>query len=297
VAARALIAGCGYAGLRLARRLVADGVEVVGTVRQPSRAADLEAVGVQPLILEVDHEGPAPALEELAPDVCFCLIPPASLDADPRAGRVGRIVESLRRAPLECFIYASSTGVYGDRGGALVDETTVPKPDSPKGEARLVSERRVLELGWKLDARPRIGRIGGIYGPDRTLGPAIREGRYQLIRNRDSWTSRIHVDDLARGLEAIWKAGANGRVYNLCDDEPHLSSEYARFTAQLLGLDLLEIGEDIARDLYDPDRLARKLGSRRVSNRRMREELGVELAYPTFREGVPAALKEEGSLA
>lgn len=294
---KALIAGCGYSGLRLARRLIADGIEVVGTVRDPRGVPALEALGIRSLLMDADDDRSVRSLETVAPDVCWCLIPPAPLERDPDAGRVTRIVTALRRAPLECFVYASSTGVYGDRRGDPVDESTVPRPDSPKGSARLASERKLLELGWRLDSRVRIARIGGIYGPERTLGPAIRAGRYVLIAGRDSWTSRIHVDDLAAALVAIWRAGANGRVYNVCDDEPHLSSDHARLTASLLGLDLQEVSEEEARTLYAPDRLARRLASRRVSNRRLREELEVELAYPTYREGVPASLREEGALA
>lgn len=294
---KALIAGCGYTGRRLAARLLADGVEVVGTVREPNGASGLEAAGIRPLIIEADDPGSVVMLEKVAPDVCFFLIPPAPLAEDPAAARLSRLVEALRRAPLECFVYASSTGVYGDVGDETVSESTVPQPASAKGEARLTAERKLLELGWWLDSRPRIARIAGIYGPGRTLGPAIREGRYQLITGRETWSSRIHVEDLVTALIAIWRAGASGRIYNVCDDEPHLSSEYARLTASLLDLDLLEISEDGARALYDPDRLARVLASRRVSNRRLRGELGVRLAYPSFREGLPAALREEGSIA
>ena len=294
---KALVAGCGYTGLRLAARLLADGVEVVGTVRERSGASRLEEAGIRPLIVDADDPGSTLTLETVAPDVCFFLIPPAPLGEDPDAARLSRIAGALRRAPLECFVYASSTGVYGDRGDETISESTVPHPASARGEARLAAERKVLELGWRLDSRPRVARIAGIYGPERTLGPAIREGRYQLIAGRDSWSSRVHVDDLVTALIAVWRAGASGRIYNVCDDEPHLSSDYARLTASLLGLDLLEISEDGARALYDPDRLARKLSSRRVSNRRLRGELGVRLAYPTVREGLPAALREEGSIA
>jgi nucleoside-diphosphate-sugar epimerase len=293
---KALIAGCGYTGRRLAARLLADGVEVVGTVRKRSSASALEAAGIRPLIIDADDPSSTVMLEEVAPDVCFFLIPPAPLAEDPAAARLSRFVEALRRAPLECFVYASSTGVYGDADDETVSESTVPQPTSPKGKARLVAERKLLELGWWLDSRPRIARIAGIYGPGRTLGPAIREGRYQLIIGRETWSSRIHVADLVTALIAIWRAGASGRIYNVCDDEPHLSSEYARLTASLLGLELLEISEDGARALYDPDRLARVLASRRVSNRRLRGELGVRLAYPSFWEGLPAALREEGSI-
>lgn len=294
---RALIAGCGYTGLRLAARLLSDGLEVVGTVCTPANISRLEGAGITPLLVDADDSDSTLGLERVAPDVCFFLIPPAPLAEDAASARLSRVMEALRRAPLECFVYASSTAVYGDRGDETVSESDLPRPDSAKGKARLAAERTVLELGWRLDSRPRVARIAGIYGPGRTLGPAIREGRYQLIAGRESWSSRIHVDDLVTALIAVWRAGASGRLYNLCDDQPHRSSEYARLTASLLGLDLLEISEEGARSLYPADRLARVLASRKVSNRRIREELGVRPRYPSFREGLPAALREEGSIA
>ena len=291
---RALVAGCGYTGLRLARRLVADGHEVVGTTRDPGRTEEIAASGARALVVEADDSGSTLALEEVAPDVCFFLIPPAPLDLDPDAGRLARVIRALRRAPLECFVYASSTGVYGDRDDDPIDEGALPSPESDRARARLASERRLLELGWRYDCRPRIGRIGGIYGPGRTLGPAIRSGRYHLIAGHDRWSSRIHVDDLVTALVAVWQRGMNGRLYNLCDDEPHPSSEFARLTARLLDIDLPEITEEEARTTYSLDRLTRRLASRRVSNRRLREELGVKLRYPSFREGLPAVLSSRG---
>lgn len=289
---RALVAGCGYTGLRLARRLVDENHEVVGTTRDPGRTEEIAASGARPLVIEADDPRSTLALEEVAPDVCFFLIPPAPLDRDPDAGRLARVVRALHRAPLECFIYASSTGVYGDRGADPIDESVLPRPESDRARARLASERRLLELGWRYDCRPRIGRIGGIYGPGRTLG--IRSGRYHLIAGHEGWSSRIHVDDLVTALIAVWQRGMNGRLYNLCDDEPHPSSEFARLAARLLDIDLPEITEEAARRVYSPDRVTLRLASRRVSNRRLREELAVTLRYPSFREGLPAALSSRG---
>jgi nucleoside-diphosphate-sugar epimerase len=114
------------------------------------------------------------------------------------------------------------------------------------------------------------------------------------VEGLEAWSNRIHVDDLAAGLEAIWTRGENNRVYNLVDDEPHRSEDFARLVAELAGLELETLGLEEARASYSESRWARKAGSKRVSNRRLREDLEVELAYPTFREGVPAALREEG---
>jgi nucleoside-diphosphate-sugar epimerase len=289
--ADALIVGCGYTGMRLGRRLVSEGHSVVGTTRSPDRVPELAGVGIEARVLDLGARGAARALGRESPDVVFYLAPP--IGEDPGA-EIEALFRVLGRAPLEAFVYASSTSVYGDRGGEVVHASTLPRPDSPAGRARLATERRVLQAGWTFDARPRIARIGGIYGPGRTLREAIREGRYRVLDGVETWSNRIHVDDLVEGLLAVWRRGENGRIYDLVDDEPHVSDAFARLVAERCGLELCAFTLEEARAAYGPDRLARKLGSKRVSNRRMRDELGVELRYPTYREGVPAALEGEG---
>lgn len=296
--AEVLVVGCGYTGRRLALTLRDAGHAVTGTTRSEERAARLDAEGIRPLLLDLGDRGAARALLRTVPDVCFYLAPPVppketeAGGAEP-AAEVEDVIRALVRAPLQAFVYASSTSVYGDRGGAEVDEGAVPAPDSPAGRARLAAERRVLRAGWDLDCRPRIARISGIYGPGRTLREAIREGRYHLIEGVESWSNRIHVSDLVRALLAVWLRGADGGVYNVTDDEPHPSGDFARLVARLCGLDLPVLTAEEARARYGPDRLSRKLGSKRVSNRRLRQRLGLELRYPTYREGVPAALSAE----
>lgn len=287
----ALIVGCGYTGLRLGRLLLEEGHAVAGTTRDAERAGRLEAAGIRPLRVNVTRREDVRKLEGEAPDVCFYLVPPVGGEDDPV---VEAVIRALRRAPLEAFVYGSSTSVYGDRGGARVDETEVPRPDSETGRRRLAAERTVLRCGWSLDCRPRIGRIAGIYGPDRVLLDAIRSGRYHVVEGLEAWTNRIHVDDLARGLAAIWRRGENGRVYDLADGRPHRSADFARLVAELAGLELPTLDRDEARERYPGARWARKAASKRIRARRLREELGVELRYPSFREGVPAALRAMG---
>jgi nucleoside-diphosphate-sugar epimerase len=115
-----------------------------------------------------------------------------------------------------------------------------------------------------------------------------------LIEGHDSWVSRIHVDDLVSGLLAAWTKGGDGRVYNLVDDKPHRASEFANLAADLQGLprpSWLELSEAVER--LGEQRLRRKLANKRVRSLRLKEDLGVELMYPTYREGLPAAVSQE----
>lgn len=287
---RALIVGCGYTGTRLGARLVAEGIEVFGTTRSPARAAELETIGIRPLAGDLSDRDAVRRLDRVGPEVVFYLVPPVRSGPDPLLGAM----TALARAPLTGFVYASSTSVYGDRGGAWVDETSAVQPVAGSGRDRHQAEREVLETGWRYQAPVRICRLAGIYGPGRTLRSSLERREYRLIRGHDTWTNRIHVDDLVSSLIAAWRAGTTGRIYNVVDDEPHRASTFSTLAAKLHGLpapDWIEL-ED-ARAEYGEARLARKLEEKRVSNRRQREELGVDLRHPSYRTGLPAAVAEE----
>ena len=298
-ARRALILGCGYTGRRLGRELLAEGLEVVGTTRSGDRARELEGEGISPLLLRVEGPSDLEALRREEPEVCFHLIPPpAGNDGDAGDGasplHPGEVpataLRILAAAGLRCFVYVSSTSVYGDRGGAWVAEEDAPAPDSDVGRARLAAEAAVLEAGRNAGVETRIGRPAGIYGPGRAGVEAIREGRYHVVEGMDGWSNRIHVDDLARALVALWRRGRDGRVYNLCDGRPHRSSEYAAIVSDLAGVAVPRLGPEEARRRYGPRRLARKAASKRVSNRRLREEIGFRFRHPDLREGLAASV-------
>lgn len=284
---RALIVGCGYAGQRLAARLVAEGCAVAGTTRNLERATRLESGGVRPLVGELTDRELLREMDRFGPEVVFYFVPPADEgDSDLR-----RVLKATARAPLEAFVYASSTSVYGDRNGDWVDETTTPRPEGAAAEARQAAERVVVGAGWDYQTPTRVCRITGIYGPGRTLRRLLEVGDYLLIEGRDTWVNRIHVDDLVSGLIAAWRRGGDGRVYNLADDEPHRASEFAILAARLHSLPRPEwVSEEEAARRLSERRLRRKAGSKRVRNRRLHEELRVELRYPNYREGLRAAI-------
>jgi nucleoside-diphosphate-sugar epimerase len=287
---RAVIVGCGYVGRRLAERLLAMGLWVAGTTRNEFRAAELRRLGVEPVVGRLDDRETLRRLDELGPHLLVYLVPPQTGGPDP----LEAVLASTARAPLEAFVYASSTSVYGDRGGRWVDESALVQPAHASARARHAGERAVAGATWTYQTPARICRIGGVYGPGRTLRRRLEAGGCVLVRGRDPWVNRIHVDDLVEGLVAAWRRGGDGRVYNLVDDEPHRASEFVRLAAELHGAaEPVWLDADEAARRLGGGALGRRLESRRVRNRRLREELGVRLRYPSFREGLPAAVAAE----
>lgn len=296
--ADAVILGCGYVGLRLARALTAEGAIVVGTSRTPGRFAEIRAAGAEPVHADVLRPETLAPLAARRPRVVFDLVRPLPTGGDRYTVEGTRnAAAAFAASPPGALVYCSSTSVYGRREGEWTDEDTPVAPTSPAGEARAQAEEAYLSLFRERAFPARVCRVPGIYGPGRTLRQRLETGAYRRVDDESHWVSRIHVDDLVAGLLAAWRRGRDGGVYLLCDDAPATAGEYAALTAELLGIPLPPAvsREDIRNELPG-SAFERRVASRRCSNRRMREELGVQLRYPTVREGVPAALREEGAL-
>jgi nucleoside-diphosphate-sugar epimerase len=188
--------------------------------------------------------------------------------------------------------YLSTTGVYGDRGGGWVDETAELSPSGERGRRRVAAEAGWLEL-WRDRGVPvHIFRLAGIYGPGRNPFDALRAGTAKRIDKPGQVFSRIHVADLASVLVASIARPRPGAVYNVCDDDPAAPEAVVAHAAALLGLPEpplvpLEVAElsAMARSFYDDNK--------RVSNRLIKNELGVTLRYPDYRAGLAAILADE----
>lgn len=296
--ATAVVLGCGYVGLALTRVLRQHGVRVVATTRSAARTATLEEAGAEAVIADVMDPASLKPLTKLNPAVVFDLVRPQPLGTN-RFTTWGsqNVANAFSDESLDALVYLSSTSVYGRRSGELTTESTEVAPVSPIGKARVAAENVYMEMHQQLDLPVRICRVPGIYGPERTLRQRLISGAYRRLDEGSLWISRIHVEDLARGLVAAWTRGRPGRIYLLCDDEPTTNHAYAELTAELLSLPLPPTvdREDIRLELGE-DAFERRISSRRCLNTRMREELGVDLLYPTIREGLPAALRAEGAL-
>ncbi len=284
----ALLIGCGYTGIRLARPLLERGFRVVGVSRRAEHDPELRRAGIQPLAGDLSEPDFLSVLGKLSPSVVAYFVPPQKAD-DP----LPAVLAATRNALLEAFLYASSSSVYGDCGGEWVDETTAISSNNTGDPDRFAAEHCVVEAGMS-GIPTRICRITGIYGPDRTLKHLLANGQYTLIEGRDPWVNRIHVDDLVAGFIAAWGKGESGMVYNMVDEQPHRASEFANLAADLNRLPRpVRISEIEARTRYDVAELQRKLSSKRVRCLRLGNELGLSLKYPGFRTGLAAAVAQQ----
>ncbi len=280
--------GYGYSARALAGLLRQRGWQVTGTCRTPEKALALEAEGITPLLFD----GTAPIndlTEHLATGTHVLVSAPPDADGDPVMRLHGdELAAAAGRIPW--LGYLSTTGVYGDRRGDWVDETSALTPTTQRGRFRLRAERQWIRLSSHRGVPVQLFRLAGIYGPGRNQLERIRQGRAKRIVKPGQVFSRIHVDDIAQVLEASISRPATGRAYNVCDDLAAPPQEVISFAAGLLGLpeppatafDDAELS-DMARSFYAE--------SKRVRNERIKRELGVELLYPTYREGLRALVE------
>jgi nucleoside-diphosphate-sugar epimerase len=281
---RLLIFGFGFTGAALAKRLQPKGWKVTGTSRRAAQRAALCAIGIEGL----DPDDSAQVLAAArAADAILVAAPPGDGGCPGWAALHG--AELHRTRPW--VGYLSTTGVYGDRGGRWVFETTPTAPMSPEAHRRVVAETAWMSLA---DACPvGIFRLPGIYGSGRSALDRVRTGDARSLIKPGHVFSRIHVDDLAAGLERSIRRPDRAGVYNLCDDEAAAPAEVNAYAAELLGL------PRPPETPYEPEALspmARRFWaeSKRVSNAKAKAALGWRPLYPTYREGLKAVLAAGG---
>lgn len=274
--------GLGYSGARLAQRLLQKGWKVAGTARRPDRLEHLRDLGAE--IRAFDDDTPLPQGVLASASHILSTIPPGPAGDPVLARHLGEI--RARSQDLVWLGYLSSTGVYGDTKGQTVDETALLHPTSDHAKRRVMAEREWLDLARALPVH--VFRLAGIYGPGRSALDEVLAGTAKRVVKPGHLFSRIHVEDVARVVEAsMERPRAGGAVYNVCDDEPAASADVVDFAARILGR------TPPAPVLFEDVRLSPMAASfwadnRRVSNRRIKDELGVSLLYPNFRKGLRA---------
>jgi nucleoside-diphosphate-sugar epimerase len=276
--------GLGYSALHFIRRHRDRFERVAGTVTSLEKAQVLEEEGVEPHLFDGSNAAPEIAAAFAGADALLASIPPDD-DGDPA---LRHFAEAIAAAPRLSWIgYLSTVGVYGDRGGAWIDETTMPAPISARSRERLASEDAWLALGARSGKPVHILRLAGIYGPGRNALAQLAAGTARRIVKPGQVFNRIHVDDIATVLMASIERPKAGAIYNLADDEPTPPQEVIAFAARLAGINPPpEIPIEDAR--LGPMAASFYAECKRVSNRRIKEELGVTLRHPTYREGLRA---------
>lgn len=279
--------GLGYVGGAVAESLQGEGAPIAGTCRSVDKQKALEAKGWK--VFRFHPPDRIPELSGILREATHLLVtlPPREGSGDEVLNHFGRTLKSLPR--LQWIGYLSTTGVYGDRGGAWVEEATPPDPRFPHQKRRAEAEAAWIRLMYNDSLPVHVFRLAGIYGPGRNPLIKVKQGRAQRIDKPGLKFGRVHVDDVVQVLRASMKRPHPGRVYNVVDDLPASPREVTEFACELLGVapppvvafedaDLSEMG----RSFY--------LTNKRVSNVRIKKELGVRLKYPDYRAGLRALL-------
>ncbi|MCU4117526.1 SDR family oxidoreductase [Variovorax sp. N23] len=290
---RVLIVGCGDVGLRAAS-LLRGRVQVLALTSSPERVSALRAAGVRPLVADLDAPQSLRRLAGLA-DRVLHLAPPANVEGARwwHDARTTALVRALRQRSLPAaLVYGSTSGVYGDCGGARIDETRAVRPHTPRAHRRVDAERAVRWLG-RAGVATRILRIPGIYAPDRPGGTPherLRKGTPVLRSEDDVYTSHIHADDLARiCVAALWRGGTQ-RVFHASDDTALKMGDYIDLAADLYGMPRPpRIARDAAQAQLPVSLLSFMGESRRLDNGRLKKELRVRLRHPTVATGLRPA--------
>ena len=271
--------GFGFSARALARRLAARGWRISATSRSEAGRAAIAGEGY------AAFDFPAPP--EAFADVTHVVVSaPPGEDGDPVL--LAHSDELCRRAPhVRWLAYLSTTGVYGDTGGDWVDENSPLTPNTDRGRRRLAAEISWLALHKTCRLPVHIIRLAGIYGPGRNQLVSVLDGSAMRIIKPGQVFSRIHVEDIAGVLEASIENPSPGRAYNVCDDEPCPPQEAVAFAAQLLGKPL---PAEIPFERAGLSPMARSFyaDSKRVSNARIKRELGYQLVHPNYRAGLTA---------
>ncbi|HEX7030150.1 MAG TPA: SDR family oxidoreductase [Gammaproteobacteria bacterium] len=275
-----LVIGCGYAGSRIAALHLARGDQVTATARNPGRRKPVS--GLEWLALELD--APAPPLPE-ADRVYYAAPPPA-------AGRDDPWLKALleRLPPPQRFVYLGSTGVYGDRGGALVDETAPLEPGTDRARRRLEAENIVRAWSERRGVTAAILRIAAIYGPGRLPLDRLRAGKPVPDPADTGPGNRIHVDDLANAALAVADSGRSG-AWNVSDGHPMSIADFTDYVADLAGLPRPR-RVPLASPEISPGMRSFLRETRRIDNRKLLALPGFRLLFPDPRDGIRQSISK-----
>ncbi|MGP0058728.1 MAG: SDR family oxidoreductase [Beijerinckiaceae bacterium] len=276
--------GLGYTAVDFIARHGLVFEQVAGTSRSAEKAAELRSERLATFVFGKDEEDPAIAAALRDSDVLLVSVPPGA-SADPVLAKFGRLIAAAKQ-PMKIF-YLSTIGVYGDRGGEWVDEERLPQPKGERSKLRLQAEKAWLSLAKDATKTVHILRLSGIYGPGRNALAALKAGSARRIVKQGQVFNRIHVADISAVLDILRNYQGGSEIWNLSDDEPAPPQDVVTYAASLLGIEpppeqsLEEAAlSPLARGFYDENK--------RASNDKIKQKLGIRLAFPTYREGLNA---------
>lgn len=282
-----LILGHGYSGAAIARRMKQAGWTITATSTSSDGADRIRALGNSAIVY--DGTGPNPALASAIGRVShlvMCAAPGA--DGDPLLRH--HADDIARSGTLGWIGYLSTVGVYGNTHGAWVDESCPIDPGSERSRRRAAAEKAWRDLGARSGKLVRIFRLPGIYGPGRSALDSVRDGTAKRIVKPGQVFNRVHVEDIALAVGTAAMRGGNHDIYNLTDDLPCPPQEVVEHAAELLRLPPPpEIAFEHAQ--LSPMAASFYAENKRVSNARLKGDLGIRLIYPTYRQGLAAILR------
>jgi nucleoside-diphosphate-sugar epimerase len=275
--------GFGYTARELARQLPRDGWRITGTSRSDEGCARIREAGHDAVLFDGETPMDSSVLDGVT-HVLHSISPGAN--GDPVLRLHGDDL-AARADQIAWFGYLSTTGVYGDRGGDWVDEASSLEPSTSRGQARLEAEAGWFGMREAFDLPVHVFRLAGIYGPGRNQIEGLRNGTAKRIVKPGQVFSRIHVEDIAGILRASMAHPNPGSAYNVCDDEPAPPQDVVKWAAELIGI---EPPPEVAFEDAELSPMAKSFysESKKVSNAKVKDELGYEFRYPTFREGLKA---------
>jgi nucleoside-diphosphate-sugar epimerase len=281
--------GLGYSAQRVAKELASRGWHIAGTARSPQGAEKIAALGYDAFVFD-GSASVAGVAEALAKATHVLVSAPPDADGDPV---LRQHANDLDNAPLLSWIgYLSTVGVYGDSGGAWIDETMPTHATSTRGRRRIDAEQDWLALGAERGTRTQVFRLAGIYGPGRSAIDRLREGTAHRIVKPGQVFNRIHVDDIAAAVLAGIDGRGTEHVYNVTDDEPAPPQDVVAYAAELLHIP--PPPETRFEDVQlTPMATSFYADNKRIRNARLRQDLGVALKFPTYREGLRAILADQ----
>ncbi|MEK6204577.1 MAG: SDR family oxidoreductase [Amylibacter sp.] len=276
----------GYTARVIVQQLKNEGWRVIGTTRSEDTAAVMASDGIEPVLW------PNADISDALGDATHILLSAApSEDGDPVLRLLGDEIRN-NASQYKWVGYLSTTAVYGDRNGGWVDENSDLSPATRRGQLRADAEQAWLNLGTETGLSVHIFRLAGIYGPGRGPFAKVRAGTARRIIKKGQVFSRTHVEDIAQVLRASIKQPNGGAVYNVCDNDPAPPQEVIAEAARMLNLPLPE-AEDFETAKMTPMARSFYAESKKVSNRRILDELGITLKYPDYRSGLMALLDAE----